>query len=122
MLTVRKVITEPDKLKSTLEDWINPLRKRLRLAVGTGVFARLKTAFVPLTVPLGVSASTKFAVTVPDVRLFTVVVRPATELFRLVTEVLSPDTVVFTLLTEFVRVEMELLFPLTVVVKLASEP
>ena len=99
--------------------------------MGAGEFAKVKPVLTPFTVPAGTSASTKTAFDPAALRVFTVAVRPARELPRLVTDILRLPTVVFSALSELVcpftvevsalrlpvSVEIELVCPLTVELK-----
>jgi hypothetical protein len=87
------------------------LRNNVRLAAGAGVLASENVVFVPLTVPAGVSASTKAAVELTLLNEFTVLLKPFTSFVKLETFVERPPTLVVT-------EPMELVLPATVVVRL----
>lgn len=55
-----------------------------------GVFASVKTVFVPLIVPLGVSSSIKFAVMSPELKELTVLLRLETVPVRLAISEFNP--------------------------------
>jgi hypothetical protein len=84
----------PDNVKSMPFRIRMPLRNSVKLVVGAGEFASAKAALTPFVVPDGASESTKTAVLPLALNELTVAVNPATEPFRLVTEVPRPPTVV----------------------------
>src|SRR5690349_18525994 len=112
-----------------------PLRNRVKLLVGAGEFAKVKTVLTPFNIPAGSSASTKTAFDPVALRVFTVAVRAVKELPRFVMDVLRPSTVVFSVLSELVcpftvevsalrlpeSVEIEPVCPLTVELKPLTE-
>ena len=103
---MRKVIVDPESEKSLPAFCNTPLRKSERLDAGLGALAKLKTAFVPLMIPCGISPSKKLGALLEVLggvlaSPFTILVKLATELLKPLTVLLNPPTVAVIVFNEF---------------------